>query len=91
MRFISLLLLIVLLSGCETLGKRERTPPDAPETVNKAVAVSCVERWPVKPVIHTDAELKKMTDAEFITAVHADRLKLRDYKEQMEAATSGCD
>jgi hypothetical protein len=76
-------LLVLLLSGCSLL------PPKIQE-IKIPVPVSCIETTPSKPSLITDAELIKLDDGKFVTALHLDRLKRQNYEAELEAILSGC-
>lgn len=64
--------------------------PLIPIEVKIPVAVSCVKFIPKKPVFTTDAELAKIKDGNFVTALHLDRLKRQSYEAELEAILAGC-
>ena len=76
-------LIVLLLSGCSLL------PPKVQE-VKIPIIVPCVKYSPVKPNLITDAELLKMIDGNFVTALHLDRLKRQSYEAELEAVLAGC-
>lgn len=77
-------LIIVNLTGCSLL------PPKVVE-VKIPYPVSCIEAMPVKPDFISDANLIKMLDGNFVTALHIDRLKRISYIDDLEAVLSACD
>ena len=59
-------------------------------SVKIPVVVSCVKFIPKKPLFTTDAELAKIKDGNFVTALHLDRLKRQNYEAELEAILAGC-
>jgi hypothetical protein len=77
-------LLIVLLTGCETIQ-----PP--PQKVSVPVPVSCLpSTMPVRPAIATEAELALLDDYKWTIAIYLDRRSLLDYSAELEAVLSAC-
>jgi PBP1b-binding outer membrane lipoprotein LpoB len=76
-------LIILLLTGCSLVAPKV-------QTVNIPVIQPCVLFAPVKPSLISDAELLKMIDGNFVTALHLDRLKRQSYEAELEAIISGC-
>lgn len=76
-------LLVLLLSGCSLL------PPKVQE-IKVPVILQCVKFSPVKPDLISDAELLKMIDGNFVTALHLDRLQRQSYEAELEAVIAGC-
>lgn len=74
---------LLLISGCSLL------PPKVQE-VKIPVIVPCVWFTPVKPNLISDAELVKLDDGNFVTALHLDRLQRRGYEAELEAVLAGC-
>lgn len=86
-----LLVACCALAGCESNPFRhEAQPPAPPQTVNKIVRVPCVDKMPACKDIHTDDALKEMDEGMFVTAIHGDRLKLRECRDMLEAVLEGC-
>jgi hypothetical protein len=85
-----LLLLPIWLSACAGQQPKPAEPPQAPSQVNKAVTVSCVKEMPVMPNIHSREELLAMAPYNFVTTLHADRLKLEKYADELSAALQAC-
>lgn len=76
-------LIVLLLSGCSFL------PPKVQE-VSIPVIVACVKYTPVKPILISDADLMKLDDGNFVTALHLDRLQRQSYEAELEAVIAGC-
>lgn len=85
-----LLLLPIWLAACAVQQPKPAEPPPAPSQVNKAVTVSCVKDIPVMPNIYSKEELLAMPPYKFVTALHADRLKLQKYADELSAALIAC-
>lgn len=80
------LLLPLLLIGCATTTLK---PPTIIE-VKVPVIISCIKKLPLKPQFKKDAELVAMGNAEFVTALHIDRLLRDAYIAELEAVVEGC-
>lgn len=80
-----LLMLTIWLAGCESI-------PVAPQVteVKIPVQVKCLGEVPKKPKLITDAELLQLDYAQFVTALHKDRLERDIYEIQLESAIAGC-
>lgn len=76
-------LLILLLTGCGLAAPKV-------QTVNIPVIQPCILFAPVKPSLISDAELLKMIDGNFVTALHIDRLKRQSYETELEAVIKAC-
>lgn len=74
---------IILLAGCSS-------GPVVPETVRVPVPVPCIERVPAKPQITPDATLLALPDYSAVLSLWRDRIILRDYSVELEAAVAGC-
>ena len=79
MRYLS----VLLLSGCSLL------PPKVQE-IQIPVIIPCVKYSPVKPNLISDADLRKLDDGNFVTALHLDRLQRQSYEAELEAVIAGC-
>jgi hypothetical protein len=84
MRYL-LVCIVCILAGCESI-------PVAPivTEVKIPVQVKCLGDVPIKPKLITDAELVKLDYAQFVTALHKDRLERDIYEIQLESAIAGC-
>ena len=85
MKRIVLLMSTICLAGCESLP----VTPQVTE-VYKTVQVKCLGEVPKKPKLITDAELLQLDYAQFVTALHKDRLERDIYERQLETAIAGC-
>lgn len=85
MKRIVLLVSTICLAGCESL-------PVAPQVteVKIPVQVKCLGDVPKKPKLITDAELLQLDYAQFVMALHKDRLERDIYEIQLEIAIAGC-
>lgn len=73
---------LLLLAGCAI--------QQPVREVKIPVPVSCIKEIPAKPDFVTDMQLMSMTNYQFVTALHADRLLRRDYESMLEAVISAC-
>lgn len=80
-----LFLLTIFLTSCAITPK----PPQVVE-VKIPVIVKCIENLPVKPAFKKDAELLLLNNAQFVTALHIDRLQRDAYIAELEAVIEGC-
>ena len=79
--------LCIMLTGC-LANIPERPCPIV--TVKVPVKVSCIDSVPQPPTFVTDEQLRNMTDGEFVTSLHIDRLQRRNYESELEAVISAC-
>lgn len=79
---LSLLTAMVPLAACITI----------PTSYSKAVAISCVDpaKVPVKPVVRSEGEIKALDDYRVIPALRADRLRLIEHNDKLDAIVQGC-
>ena len=77
---------VVILGGCAT------TPASFKpiQSVDRAVEVSCIDRLPEPPKLHTDAEIKAMRDYDATIALRADRILSEIYIAKLETTLEGC-
>lgn len=81
-----IVLLTILLTGC--LASPPIVKPIG--SVDRAVAVSCVTSLPTKPTLHTDAEIKAMSDYDAIITLIIERVKMEIYQTKLEVVLAGC-
>ena len=88
MKYAIFLLLMIIVTGCQTPA---RIPP-APKIVEVKTAypVPCVESIPDKPFVHDDFDLLALSDYDFVQAIHKDRLILDDYSRKQDILLKAC-
>lgn len=85
MKILMILLAAIVLCGCGEPAVRHDI-----QIAKVPVAVSCIDKAPAKPVLHTDAEIKAMPDYEATITLLMDRIKREIYENNLEAALAGC-
>lgn len=81
-----LLVCAIWLSGCSVIQPK---PADVVQ-VKIPVPVDCLGEIPKKPNFISDADLIELESAEFVKALHTDRLQRDIYETLLEAAIEGC-
>lgn len=84
----TILLLSIYLAGCANFGSGPGIQPV--KSVDRAVSVSCVEEMPEPPKLHTDAELKAMSDYEATLTLLRERILLEIWSAKLEALLEAC-
>ncbi len=75
----------MLLIGCAApILKHDIQKVDIP------ITVTCIVDEPVKPKLHTDTEIKAMSDYSAIIALLLDRVYQFKYESELEASLAGC-
>jgi hypothetical protein len=77
--------LVLPLAACSSMLQ-------IPEEVDRAVGVSCVDssKRPPKPKVRSDGEIKALDDYKVIPALRADRSRLIEHVDSLEAIVDGC-
>lgn len=83
----ALILVLLALSACSP----KVVTRDVPVTVNRPVAVPCVTNWPQKPPPLPDGSHWAALDTRQKAAtIGAHAIALRNYADNLAAATGGC-
>lgn len=84
-RFFAQTALILFLASCATNPSIKQIG-----SVDRAVAVSCVTDMPSKPKLHTDAEIKAMSDYDATITLIVERVKMEIYQMKLETVLDSC-